>query len=309
METSSEGGGFAHASVMLREVLDALAPKSGGVYVDATLGGGGHAEAVLRASAPEGRLVGIDRDPVARDAAARRLAPFGDRARICEGTMAEAASIAAREGFAQVDGVVADLGVSSPQLDDASRGMSFRFEGPLDMRMDPTRGATAHDLVRAFTERELADTIYRYGEERASRPIARSIKQAIQRGEMETTLDLARAVYRVLGPPRHGRGVDPATRTFQAIRIALNDELSQLEQFLERVPDMLRDDGRVAVISFHSLEDRAVKESFRGTPALVPLTKKPLVASDAEQHENPRARSAKLRGARRKPRHELEDSP
>jgi 16S rRNA (cytosine1402-N4)-methyltransferase len=272
------------------------------VYLDVTLGGGGHSEAILRASEPDGILVGIDRDPAARSHASQRLAPFGSRVHVCEGRMSQAKEILALEGFDTVDGLVADLGVSSPQLDDASRGMSFRAEGPLDMRMDPDGDLTAHDVVRQLTERELADVIYQYGEERASRPISRSIKRAIDQNAMETTTDLAKAVYRVLGPPRHGRGIDPATRTFQAIRIAVNHELDELETLLGALADLLADDARVAIISFHSLEDRAVKHAFRDSPALEVETKKPLEASDGEQHQNPRARSAKLRVARRIPR-------
>ena len=295
METGSDG--FSHESVMLTEVVRALAPHAGGTYLDVTLGGGGHAEAILRASDPSGTLVGIDRDVLARDHAARRLAPFAARVRVHAGTMRSAREILAAEGVDNVDGVVADLGVSSPQLDEAERGMSFRTEGPLDMRMDRDQARTARDVLEDLTERDLADVIYQYGEERASRPIARSIKRALERGEMTTTLDLARAVYRVLGPPRHGRGADPATRTFQAIRIAVNDELDELSAFLAALPELLADGGRAAVISFHSLEDRQVKVAFRDDPALQAITKKPLVASEDEQQRNPRARSAKLRVA------------
>lgn len=296
---------FVHEPVLLDEVVRALEPRSGGVYLDVTVGGGGHAEALLRASAPDGTLIGIDRDPRAREAAARRLAPFGPRARIRAGTMRQARDILRAEGFEVVHGVLADLGVSSAQIEDPSRGMSFRIEGPLDMRMDPQSPVTAWDLVRQYSERELADVIYRYGEERASRPIAREIKLAIARGEMNTTTDLARAVYRVLGPPRPGRGIDPATRTFQALRIAVNDELGELQALLDALPDLLADRGRVAVIAFHSLEDRMVKHAFRGNPALRVITKKPIVPTDEEIRRNPRARSAKLRVAERLPRAEV----
>ncbi len=294
--------GFAHVTVLLDEVLHALQPRAGGVYLDVTLGGGGHAEGLLAASAPDGVLIGIDRDPLAREHAARRLECFGPRVRIRAGRMSEAREIVAAEGFATVDGLVADLGVSSPQIDDAARGMSFRAEGPLDMRMDPEGDTTALDLLRGLSERELADVIYQYGEERASRPIARSIKRSVDEGAMETTTDLARAVYKVLGPPHRGRGIDPATRTFQALRIAVNRELDELDALLGALPDLLSDDGRAAIISFHSLEDRAVKYAFRGDPCLVPETKKPIEATDAEQARNARARSAKLRVARRVPR-------
>ncbi|MBL8681573.1 MAG: 16S rRNA (cytosine(1402)-N(4))-methyltransferase RsmH [Myxococcales bacterium] len=289
---------FVHRTVLRDEVLRAVAPKDGGVYLDVTLGGGGHAEAVLEACAPTGRLIGIDRDPIARTAAGERLARFGDRVTIVEATMSEARSVLDSLGISAVDGVVADLGVSSPQLDDASRGMSFRGEGPLDMRMDPTRGQTARELIDSLTERTLADLIYELGEERASRPIARSILRARDENKLDTTQDLAKAIYRVLGPPRRGGGVDPATRTFQALRIAVNDELGELDALLEALPSLLVDGGVAAIISFHSLEDRKVKWAFRGDERLEPLWKKPVEASDEEQRDNPRSRSAKLRAAR-----------
>jgi 16S rRNA (cytosine1402-N4)-methyltransferase len=301
---TESAGAFAHTTVMLDEVVRALQPHPGGVYLDVTLGAGGHSEALLRESAPDGILVGIDRDPRARRAASQRLAPFGARARVRAGTMREAAAILATEGITCVDGVVADLGVSSAQLDDPSRGMSFRAPGPLDMRMDPESPTTAWHVVRDLTERELADVIYQYGEERASRPIARAIKRAIEAGEMESTMDLARAVYRVLGPPRPGRGIDPATRTFQALRIAVNDELGELDALLAALPTLLADGGRAAVISFHSLEDRKVKQAFRDDPVLEAITRKPLFATEEEIQRNPRARSARLRVARRRPRGE-----
>lgn len=279
-------------------MLALLAPRDGGFYADVTLGRGGHAEAILEASGPNGRLLGLDRDPTALAASRERLARFGARVEFHQRPLSTLErALAGRK----VDGLVADLGVSSPQLDDAARGMSFRAEGPLDMRMGDDVATTAWHLLRELHEAELADVLYRYGDERASRPIARAIKRAIERGEMETTLDLARAVYRVLGPPRHGR-IDPATRTFQAIRIAVNDELGELDKLLDALPRVLADGGVAVVISFHSLEDRRVKHAFRDGQALAALLKKPLEASEAERMENPRARSAKLRAARRVPR-------
>ncbi|UJR80115.1 16S rRNA (cytosine(1402)-N(4))-methyltransferase RsmH [Sandaracinus amylolyticus] len=289
---------YTHAPVLLAEVLAQLAPKSGGLYVDATLGRGGHSEAILEASAPDGRLIGIDRDPRALEETAPRLARFGDRVQLVHGAFAELQNVL---GDQRVDGLLADLGVSSPQLDDATRGFSFRAEGPLDMRMDPTRGLSARELIAETSEQELANLIFRLGEERRSRPMARAIKRLEASGEMNTTGDLRRATVSVLGPRRTG-GIDPATRTFQALRLAVNGELDQLDALLAAVPDVLVDGGVAAIISFHSLEDRAVKRAFRGDERLEPTTKKPIIASDEENDRNPRARSAKLRAARRLPR-------
>ena len=196
-----------------------------------------------------------------------------------------------------MDGVVADLGVSSAQLDQEERGFSLAKEGPIDMRMDPTEGETALELIGRSDAEELANIIYRYGEERRSRRIARFLKRAYEEGELETTGDLRRAVHRATGPKR-GR-IDPSTRTFQALRIAVNEELADLEAFLELLPSVLKAGGVVAVISFHSLEDRMVKHTFRDSEGLDPLTKRPIVASDEERERNPRSRSAKLRAARR----------
>lgn len=292
--------GLHHDSVLLDEVLELLALRPGARAVDVTTGLGGHSEAILARTAPHGTLLAIDRDPVSLEHSRARLAPYGDRVRFHLGPFS---SVREALGGERVDALVADLGVSSPQLDDPERGMSFRGEGPLDMRMGPDASTTAWSLVRELRDTELADVIYQYGEERASRPIARAIKRAVEDGAMETTRDLARAVYRVLGPPRHGRP-DPATRTFQALRIAVNDELGELEQLLAALPEVLADDGRAAIISFHSLEDRLVKHALRDATSLVPLTKKPVEPGEAELQRNPRARSAKLRGARRLPRAE-----
>ena len=200
-------------------------------------------------------------------------------------------------GVDRVDGVLADLGVSSGQLDDPARGFSLAKDGPIDMRMDPTEGETALDLIGRSNADELADLIFQYGEERRSRRIARALRRAYEEGELDSTGDLRRAVHRATGP-RRGR-IDPATRTFQALRIAVNDELGDLEALLEQVPSVLRVGGVVAVISFHSLEDRIVKHTFRDSAHLQPLTKRPIVASDDERASNPRSRSAKLRAARR----------
>lgn len=288
---------FVHATVMPTEVVDALAPRDGGVYVDATLGGGGHTEAILE-RAPGAKVIGFDRDPAAIAAATQRLGRFEDRVEIVRATFGRAREELAAMGITKVDGVCADLGVSSPQIDDALRGMSFRREGPLDMRMDPDSGETALDLIERLDDDELADVIYQYGDERRSRRIARSIKRALSEGELVTTLDLRRAIVRAVGPMRVG-GIDPATRTFQALRIAVNAELAELGALLAALPEMLAPGGVAAILSFHSLEDRMAKQAFSARDVWEPLTKKPLVATDDECVQNPRSRSAKLRAARR----------
>ncbi|HRG97652.1 MAG TPA: 16S rRNA (cytosine(1402)-N(4))-methyltransferase RsmH [Polyangiaceae bacterium] len=295
---------FAHTTVMLREVCDALAPAHEGegegprsrrVYVDATLGGGGHTRALLERS-PDARVIAFDRDDVALEAARRSLASFGDRVTLVKTTFGRVREALTELGVGRVDGLCADLGVSSPQLDEASRGMSFRREGPIDMRMDQTSGATALDLIGELSDEELADVIFRYGDERRSRRIARSVKRAYDANELVTTLDLRRAIVRAVGPARVG-GVDPATRTFQALRIKVNEELRELESLLAALPEVLEVGGTAAILSFHSHEDRLVKRAFIGGP-LAALTKRPAMASEEECAENPRSRSAKLRAAR-----------
>jgi len=298
---------------MPEETLKLLAPRAGGVYCDATLGGGGHAERILRATSPDGRLIGIDRDPAALRAAGERLSPFGDRVTLVHGTFAEAAVILERLGAVPIDGFVLDLGVSSPQLDRGERGFSFRQAGPLDMRMDPTAGETAEGLIRRIGVDELADILRRYGEERYAGRIARAIKEGVMAGAVTSTTELSALVARSV--PTRERHKDPATRTFQALRIAVNDELGQLERFLADFPSLVRPGGRVVVIAFHSLEDGLVKNRFRDLakesgyppdiaakmglppPTVKVLTRKPIEASDDEVAANPRARSAKLRGA------------
>lgn len=292
---------FEHASVMLHEVIAALAPVDGGFYVDATAGGGGHSRAILEASGPTGRVVAIDRDPLAVAVAAERLAGFGDRARVIHGEQRDLGALLREWQSPLVDGLIADLGVSSPQLDVAERGFSFNKPGPLDMRMDTSQGETAAELLSRLDEGALADVLFQYGDERHSRKIARSIVRALEAGELHTTEDLRRAVVRVEGPRKQGK-IDPATRTFQALRIAVNGELDQLRALLDAVPDLLADGGVVAVISFHSHEDRMVKHTFRNDVRLEVLTKRPILAGDEEQAANPRSRSAKLRVARRVPR-------
>jgi 16S rRNA (cytosine1402-N4)-methyltransferase len=285
-----------HVTVLLMPVTQAIEPREGGLYVDATLGGGGHAEAILET--PGTRVIGLDRDAGALALAGARLAPFGDRVRLLHGRFGAVEEHLAKVGVTQVDGLVADVGLSSVQLDDPARGLSFRTEGPIDMRMDRSAGETALDLIDRLDDDDLADVIYRYGEERRSRRVARCIKQARAAGDLSTTLDLRRAVVRAVGPARHG-GVDPATRTFQALRIAVNGELDELEQLLAAAPRVIAPGGVLAVISFHSLEDRLVKRALRDRAVWRPLTKKPIVPSDEEMAENPRSRSAKLRTAQR----------
>lgn len=289
-----------HVPVLRAEALSLLSPRDGGWYVDVTLGRGGHAEAILEASAPGGRLLGVDRDATAIEESRIRLARFGERVQLVHGRFSELEAHLFRAGVSRVDGLVADLGVSSPQLDRPERGFSFRSEGPLDMRMDPSSGPTARDLLHTLDERELADLLFAYGEERRSRPIARSIKRAAAEGKLDTTSDLVRAVHRVTGPRRVG--IDPATRTFQALRIAVNSELEELNALLRVVPDVLVDGAVAVFISFHSLEDRAVKHALRDDSRLEVLTSRPIEPGPVERASNPRARSAKLRGARRRPR-------
>jgi 16S rRNA (cytosine1402-N4)-methyltransferase len=293
---------FRHVPVLLSEVLDGLAPHSGGRYLDGTLGGGGHAAAVLAASAPNGLLLGIDADPAALAAAGTRLAAFGERATLAHGNFRDIGRLAHEHGFEQIDGLLLDLGVSSHQIDTPERGFSFAADAPLDMRLDPTGGETAADLVNNTPESELADLIFRYGEERGSRRVARFIAEARRKRPIETTIGLAELVTRALGG-RHGK-IHPATRTFQALRIAVNRELESLETALPQAVELRAPGGRMAIISFHSLEDRIVKLFFRAEsgyggseqPArLQIITKKPIEASEQEARANPRSRSAKLR--------------
>ena len=285
-----------HAPVLLAECLGLLAVRPGGFYVDGTLGLGGHAAEVLRRSAPEGRLLGTDKDGETLARAKDNLASFGDRVRLVQADFREVPSLL---GGDRADGILLDLGVSSVQLDTAERGFSFQAEGPLDMRMDRSQGMTAAEVVNRTRERELADLIYGYGEERASRSIARAIVRARERGPIRTTAELADLVRRAA--PRSRPGLHPATRTFQALRIHVNRELEGLSAALESLAECLAPGGRLVVLAFHSLEDREVKQSFRGLAArgFRLLTKKPLRPGEAELRENPRSRSARLRGIAR----------
>lgn len=283
---------FAHITVMRTELVAHVEARDGW-HVDATLGGGGHAEALLEAN-PNAKVIGIDRDPSALAHCREKLARFGERIRFVHAPFSEIERQVEEQGVGPVASVYADLGVSSTQIDRAERGMSFRREGPIDMRMDPTCGQTALELIGDLDDDELANVIFKYGDERRSRRIARSLKRAHADGELHTTFDLRRAVVRAVGPVRVG-GVDPATRTFQALRIAVNDELGELEELLRGAGSVLAPGGRFAIITFHSLEDRLVKHTFRNLWNVI--TKKPIIPTDEETSENPRARSAKLRVA------------
>lgn len=286
---------------MVAEVLEHLAPARGGVFVDCTVGNGGHARAMLDAGAS--RLIGLDRDPAALVEAGAALGAFGDRVTLMHSDYRRLDEVLDAQGIAGVDGLLADLGLSSMQLDSPGRGFSFRRDDPLDMRMDPTTGPTAAEAIGDADERTLANVIYEFGEERHSRRIARAIVGARGRAPVSTTGQLAEIVRRAL--PRKGYSrIDPATRTFQAIRIWVNRELEGLDLFLTQAVRRLRPGGRVAVISFHSLEDRIVKHTLRALQAagdlgLTVRTKRPIVPSEAEADRNPRARSAKLRTAER----------
>lgn len=303
---------FDHITVLLESTVDALEPRDGGVYVDCTLGGGGHTELLLQRA--DCTVIGIDRDPEALAAASARLAPFGDRFVPWHGTFGNLEQALADQGLQQVDGVLADLGVSSPQLDHAERGFSFRNAGPIDMRMDPTSGQPASELVNTLGADELADILYTYGEERLSRRIARAI---VEGRPWIDTVQLAEAIRGVMpGSAKHGR-IHPATRSFQALRIAVNDELGELERLLAASLRILAPGARIAIISFHSLEDRIVKRFFAdqsgknaprdpwGNPTFPPhLRVHPSLtpsSSDPTESPNPRSRSARLRVAERLP--------
>jgi 16S rRNA (cytosine1402-N4)-methyltransferase len=300
-EFSASLGPGEHQPVLLDEVLAGLRPGAGGRYVDATVGNGGHAAAILEASAPDGRLLGLDADPVAVDIARGRLAAYGQRATIVNASFRDLPSVVEAQAFGPIDGIVMDLGISSRQLDVGGRGFSFRRDEPLDMRFDPTRGESAAELLMRADESEIADLLYQFGEEYRSRRVARAIVRQRDRAPIKTTADLVSAVEAALGPKR-GR-IHPATKSFQALRIAVNDELGALEQTLPAAAALLAPGGRFAVISFHSLEDRRVKQFFRagGTTvaSLTELTRKPITPSPEESEKNPRARSAKLRVAER----------
>ncbi|WP_371820541.1 16S rRNA (cytosine(1402)-N(4))-methyltransferase RsmH [Synechococcus sp. NB0720_010] len=271
-----------------------LQERGGGLLIDCTLGGGGHSALLLEAH-PSLRLVGLDQDPTARQAAAERLEPFGDRVSIV------ATNFADYQPQEPALVVMADLGVSSPQLDVAERGFSFRQDGPLDMRMNPQAGETAAELIERLEETELADLIYAYGEERLSRRIARKIKQHLaEQGPFAGTDALAYLVAGCYAPKARRGRIHPATRSFQALRIAVNDELGALDRLLQQAPDWLEPGGLMGVISFHSLEDRRVKTAFSSDERLQRVTRKPETAGEEEQSSNPRSRSAKWRVARRR---------
>lgn len=307
----SDSQEFAHLPVLYQEVLAALQPQPGAkLYVDGTLGLGGHAAGVLDASAPDGRLLGLDVDPQALAIAKERLARFGERAVLQHGSYGLLAQHLAQVGWAQVDGIVLDLGASSLQFDNAERGFSFQNDGPLDMRFNPESGLSAADIVNEWPEEELANVLYEYGEETQSRRVARAIVKA---RPLTTTMQLAEVVSKALGGRRGG--IHPATKSFQALRVAVNQELDTLQAALPQAVSALRQGGRLAIISFHSLEDRAVKQFFRresqdcicppeqlvctcGHKASIrELTRKPVRPGEPELENNPRARSARLRVA------------
>ncbi|WP_369408183.1 16S rRNA (cytosine(1402)-N(4))-methyltransferase RsmH [Leptolyngbya ohadii] len=283
---------FSHIPVLAQEVIDGLEVRSHGQYLDVTVGGGGHSLLILQA-AERVQLTAIDQDEQAIEAARNRLANYRDQVTLRHTNFAEY-----NPGEQKFDGILADLGVSSPQFDTPDRGFSFRHEAPLDMRMDQTQTETAATVINTWDEAELARIFYTYGEERLSRKIARRI---VEKRPFQTTTQLAEVIsYSVPPAYRYGR-IHPATRVFQALRIAVNHELEVLETLLQKAPQWLKPGGRLAIISFHSLEDRMVKHSFKDSDLLKVITKKPIVASESEIEQNPRSRSAKLRVAERLP--------
>jgi 16S rRNA (cytosine1402-N4)-methyltransferase len=283
-----------HRPVLPAETLAHLAPRPGETWVDCTTGGGGHTALIAAAVGVTGRVIGLDQDAAMLDRA--RTVMVGLPVTLIEANFDQLADVLATLNIAAVDGVLADLGFASDQMDDAGRGLSFLHDGPLDMRLNRSAGATAAELVNTLDERALADLIFEHGEERHSRRIARRIVERRNATPFETTADLAEVVRRSVPPSADSRRIHPATRTFQALRIAVNDELAALERLLGILPRVVKPGGRAGIISFHSLEDRRVKQAFR-TEVWTPLTKKPVEAGDAECAANPRARSAKLRVA------------
>jgi 16S rRNA (cytosine1402-N4)-methyltransferase len=284
-----------HVPVMLREVLEFLSPQPRQVIVDATIGAGGHASEIARRIGSDGLLIGLDRDPAMIERARPRVA--GSKCEMIEANFAELREVLNELGIERVDAVLMDLGVASDQIEDSARGFSFSRSGPLDMRMNRRIGEPAAHLINRLKAENLADIFYRYGEERHSRRVARAIVEGRRRKEIETTEQLADIVRRAMPRGKPWQRIDPATRVFQALRIVVNDELSSLEQALNSLPTCLKFGGRAVVISFHSLEDRLVKQAFRQRESWQQLTKKPVVPSAEETEHNPRARSAKLRAA------------
>ena len=286
-----------HVPVLLHEMLEAIRPGSGGMYLDGTLGAGGYAEAILQASEPDGRLVGLDLDPFAVERARERLQRYGDRFRAVHGGFHQARSILGSLGITALDGAVIDLGLSSDQLEDAERGFSFQRSGPLDMRFDPTTGEPLFEQLLNISTKKLEEILATYGEERYCKKLARGIVNALAQGKLKNTHDLAELVTRIYGKRREK--IHPATRTFQALRIAANRELENLETALWDVPLLLKKGGRFCVISYHSLEDRAVKLSFRekikDMQRWSTITLRPVRPGNEEIRANPRARSARMR--------------
>lgn len=293
------GNGRVHVTVLGNEVVRHLQPVSGGIYVDGTLGLGGHAYQILKASSPDGRVIGIEWDEQALALARERLAPFGRRFLSARSSYADVCDVLQREGVERVDGMVLDLGVSSLQLDEAERGFSFRADAPLDMRMDARNPVTAASLVAELSGEQLADIFYNYGEERQSRRIAARIVKDREKGPIDTTAKLAALVESAIPRKYHPRKKHVATKVFQALRIAVNRELDNLVRFLREAPDVLAGGARVCVITFHSIEDRIVKQMFGANPEFRVITGKPVLPGESEVAANPRARSAKLRVAER----------
>jgi 16S rRNA (cytosine1402-N4)-methyltransferase len=292
-------GELRHVPVLVEEVMTFLRCEPGRTYVDATLGGGGHASEILKRTAPDGVVIGMEWDEEALSEARNTLMPFGDRVKIFRENFIHLSDFIKAES---VDGMLLDLGLSSIQVEKAERGFSFKGEGPLDMRMDQRLNRTAADLINRLSPEELEDTLFRYGEERWAKRIARAIVQEREREPLQTTQTLRKIVHSAIPRRFHSRRIDPATRTFQAFRIRVNEELDNLGKILETGWKVLKRGGRICIISFHSLEDRMVKETFRrlgkeGEMRL--LTKKPVTPSEEEKRENPRSRSAKLRCAER----------
>jgi 16S rRNA (cytosine1402-N4)-methyltransferase len=286
-----------HTTVLLEEVLAALGPISGGLYVDGTLGIGGHAEAILQHSAPNGRLVGFEWDEQAAALATERLQQFGQRFVLVPGSYADSAALLQQVGVSRVDGMIIDLGVSSLQLDQTERGFSFRRDAALDMRMDRRRGKTAAQLVATLSEQELADIFFHYGEERQARRIAAHLVQERQKEPVVTTGKLAEIVAAAIPKKFHPKKIHVATKVFQALRIAVNRELDNLVRLLDDAPQFLVQGARICIITFHSLEDRIVKRAFQENPKYMPFSGRPTQATQREIINNPRARSAKLRVA------------